>query len=207
MCAAPDSTPRPDPAASRAFADSEFPLRLFHGTKRRRAESILRSGFRRGTDPDASYTGTAVNLSESAAIAYEYGDYGGGGCMLEVTLHRGTTYGERMGSAAGDGTGRRFDAWFRGNSGIAALRLYFGNVWLVWDTACIQSARLLTKRQATAAVIECLRHDGPDCAYNGRVQDIADAYWARERHDPILRRYLARCGLLVEEAADRGCGL
>lgn len=203
MRAAPDFTPDSDPA-SRAFADSDLPLRLFHGTTRRRAESILRFGFRRGTDPDASYTGTAVNLSESAAVAYEYGDYGNGGCILEVTLRPGTTYSDRMGNAAGDSTGRRFDNWFRGNADTAALRLYFGNVWLVWNTACIQTARLLTKRQATAAVIECMRQDGPDCAYNGRVQDIADAYWARDRHNPVVRRYLAGLGLLVEDMADRG---
>lgn len=181
---------------SRTYEQLAESVCLFHGTSRHRARSILRSGFRRATDPDASYTGTAINLSESATIAYEYGDYENEGCVLEVMLRPGTVFSSAIDSVSGQSPGRRLDNWFLENCDAAAVKLYCGNVWLIWDTSCIQSIHMLTKREATIAVAECLQKDGPEFAYNASVQDIADAYWGRECAVDAMRLYLARCGLL-----------
>lgn len=63
---------------------------LYHGTRATSAKSILRDGFRRSRS--RSYTGTGVCLTDEVSIAYEYGVYETGGCILEVWLSASTTW-------------------------------------------------------------------------------------------------------------------
>lgn len=57
---------------------------LYHGTRAAAARCILRDGFRRSRS--RSYTGTGICLSESLTLAYEYGMYETGGCVLQARL-------------------------------------------------------------------------------------------------------------------------
>jgi len=57
---------------------------LYHGTRDTAARTILREGFRRSRS--RNYTGTGICLSESLTLAYEYGMYETGGCVLEARL-------------------------------------------------------------------------------------------------------------------------
>lgn len=57
---------------------------LYHGTRAASARCILRDGFRRSRS--RNYTGTGICLSESLTLAYEYGMYETGGCVLQAWL-------------------------------------------------------------------------------------------------------------------------
>ena len=99
---------------------------LYHGTRWAAARNILREGFRRSRS--SNYTGTGICLSESLSIAYEYGLYETGGCVLEAALAPGARWTDRCDRQT---TGR--DAWdrFFARSGMDVVRSFGGNVWIV----------------------------------------------------------------------------
>ena len=57
---------------------------LYHGTRDTAARIILREGFWRSRS--RNYTGTGICLSESLTLAYEYGMYETGVCVLDARL-------------------------------------------------------------------------------------------------------------------------
>jgi hypothetical protein len=144
---------------------------LYHGTTVHRARRILGVGFRRGSA--ASYTGTAVNLTESICLAWEYGPERGGK-ILEVSLDARTCWRE----AEKLPVGQSYDAHFA-QAGTDALRTYGGNVWLLWTTERAQ-VRALTIREIMIRIVAEFRHDGPGCGYNGDVDSLATLFWHGE---------------------------
>lgn len=77
---------------------------LYHGTRDAAAHAILREGFRRSRS--RNYTGTGICLSESPTVAYEYGMYETGGCVLEAWLAPTARWTDRL-----DGRNTQGDAW------------------------------------------------------------------------------------------------
>ena len=72
---------------------------LYHGTRAAIGRRILRDGFRRSAS--RSYTGTGICLSESITVAYEYGMYETGGCVLEAWLAPIARWTDRIDSDGG----------------------------------------------------------------------------------------------------------
>src|SRR6218665_720731 len=91
---------------------------LYHGTRDASARIILRDGFRRSRS--RSYTGTGICLSESLTVAYEYGMYERGGCILEARLAPHARWADGFGDTtpSRDGWDANFEA-----SGLDAVRL------------------------------------------------------------------------------------
>lgn len=143
-------------------------MKLYHGTRRAKANKILTDGFKRSEIP--SYTGTGVNLSESITIAYEYGPYESNGCVLEVELAEDANINDI-------GNITTSDLMFTENPGLDAINSYHGNVIVVWNTSKIKAVRILPKREAVKLLKEKFKEDGNNCAYNGFVQDHCEAYW------------------------------
>ena len=77
---------------------------LYHGTRDTAARIILREGFRRSRS--RNYTGTGICLSESLTLAYEYGMYETGGCVLEARLAPSARWTDRL-----DGRNTQGDVW------------------------------------------------------------------------------------------------
>jgi hypothetical protein len=144
---------------------------LYHGTTVHRARRILGVGFRRGSA--ASYTGTAVNLTESLCLAWEYGPERSGK-ILEVTLDTQTRWRE----AEKLPVGQTYDGHFAEGE-TDALRTYGGNVWLLW-TAKRARIRALTIQQIMIRMVAEFRRDGPECGYNGDVDSLASLFWRGE---------------------------
>lgn len=153
---------------------------LYHGTRDATARAILRGGFRRSRS--RSYTGTGVCLSESLTVAYEYGMYETGGCVLEARLSLAARWTDRF-----DGK----DAWddFFVRSGIDAIRAFGGNVWVVWTPGVLVSVRRLGHREAIRRLCAEFDEDGPVCGYNAVVSDYASIWWKQEASDPNLTRF------------------
>jgi hypothetical protein len=157
---------KPESSKARAFA----PL-LFHGTTAHRARRIVAGGFRRGRA--ASYTGTAVNLTESVSLAWEYGPQRSGK-ILAVTLDPAT----RWQNADTLPPGESYDGHFADGQ-TDALRTYGGNVWLLWNTERAQ-VRVLSLPEIMTHIVDEFREDGPDHGYNGDVAHLASLYWIGE---------------------------
>lgn len=145
---------------------------LFHGTKPHRARSIAEKGFRRAKG--ASYTGTAVNLTESVCLAWEYGPERNGK-ILAVTLDPHTRWHE----AERLPVGQSYDSFFTEGK-VDCLRTYGGNVWLLWTVERAQ-VRVLSLREIMIQMIAEFRKDGPECGYNGDVGPLATLFWEGER--------------------------
>lgn len=157
---------------------------LYHGTRDAAARAILREGFRRSRS--RSHTGTGICLSESMTVAYEYGAYETGGCVLEARLSPTVRWTDRN-----DGkTGSR-DAWdeFFRRSGMDAVRAFGGNVWVVWTPGALVSLRRLSHREAIRHLCAEFDEDGPDCGYNAVIQDYASIWWKQADSDPNLTRF------------------
>ena len=150
--------------------DLGLPL-LYHGTTFHRARRIVERGFRRGEA--ASYTGTAVNLTESICIAWEYGP-GRGGKVLAVTLDPQTRWRE----AGTLPVGQSYDAHFA-EGRVDALRTYSGNVWLLWTVERAQ-VRVLSISEVMARVVAEFQSDGPGHGYNGDRGPLATLFWQGE---------------------------
>lgn len=144
-------------------------LTLYHGTSRAAARSILASGFRRAAAP--SYTGVATNLSESVAVAYEYGAPEEGGRVLAVRLAPGARCLEEAGPWP-FGRGRHYDEAFLAGR-ADAVRTCGGNVWLLWSHASVLSVRALGAAEARRLLAAEILAAGPDMAYNGAAQAYA----------------------------------
>jgi len=146
-------------------------LLLYHGATTQRAHRIVEKGFRRGKA--ASYTGTAVNLTESICLAWEYGPERNGK-ILAVTLDTRT----RWRDAEKLPVGQSYDALFGGGK-LDALRTYGGNVWLLWT---VERAQVwpISVREIMARMIAEFRKDGPECGYNGDVGPLATLFWKGE---------------------------
>lgn len=157
---------------------------LYHGTRDTAASSILRAGFRRSRS--RSYTGTGVCLSESLTVAYEYGMYETGGCVLEARLAPSTRWTDRL-----DGRNTQGDVWdaFFADSGMDAVCGFGGNVWVVWNPAALVSITRLSHREAIRRLCAEFDEDGPDCGYNGVVSDDANLWWKQDATDPNLTRF------------------
>lgn len=157
---------------------------LYHGTRDTTASAILRAGFRRSRS--RSYTGTGVCLSESLTVAYEYGMYETGGCVLEARLAPSARWTDRL-----DGRNTQGDVWdaFFADSGMDAVRGFGGNVWVVWNPAALVSITRLSHREAIRRLCAEFDEDGPDCGYNGVVSDYANLWWKQDATDPNLTRF------------------
>jgi hypothetical protein len=163
-----------------ALASPPVPL-LYHGTTSARARSILKGGFRRAKS--ASYTGTAVNLTGSPCLAWEYGP-DVGGKILEVTLSPDTRWSED--SSHGDSQDERFA---RGD--IDALRSFGGNIWLLCNMApSLVRVRVLPLSEIMTLVVAEWCQDGPQMGYNGDMGPMADLFWKGEE---ALRAELRIC--------------
>lgn len=156
---------------------------LYHGTRDTTASAILRAGFRRSRS--RSYTG-GVGLSESLTVAYEYGMYETGGCVLEARLAPSARWTDRL-----DGRNTQSDVWdaFFADSGMDAVRGFGGNVWVVWNPAALVSITRLRHREAIRRLCAEFDEDGPDCGYNGVVSDYANLWWKQDATDPNLTRF------------------
>lgn len=156
---------------------------LYHGTRDAAARAILRDGFRRS--PSRNYTGRGVCLSESLTVAYEYGMYETGGCVLESRLSPTARWTDRF-----DDKANSKDAWddFFVRSGMDAIRAFGGNVWVVWTPCVLVSLRRLSHREAIQRMCAEFDEDGPDCGYNAVVQDYASIWWKQAMADPNLAR-------------------
>ncbi len=163
-----------------------FDLPLYHGTRDASARAILRSGFRRSSS--RSYTGTGICLSESLTIAYEYGAYETGGCVLEARLSSSARWSERI---EGEATSHDRDTWddFFVRSGMDAVRGFAGNVWVVWAPGALVSVRRLSHREAIHRLCMEFDTEGRECGYNGVVQDYASIWWNEAANDPNLTRF------------------
>ena len=157
---------------------------LYHGTRDTAARTILREGFRRSRS--RNYTGTGICLSESLTLAYEYGMYETGGCVLEARLAPSARWTDRL-----DGRNTQGDVWdaFFADSGMDAVRGFGGNVWVVWNPAALVSITRLGHREAIRRLCAEFDEDGPDCGYNGVVSDYANLWWKQDATDPNLTRF------------------
>ncbi len=157
---------------------------LYHGTRDASARLILRDGFRRSRS--RSYTGTGICLSESLTVAYEYGMYETGGCVLEARLSTTARWTDRF-----DGKANGKDAWddFFARTGVDAIRAFGGNVWVVWNPGVLVSVRRLAHREAIRRLCAEFDEDGPQCGYNTVVQDYASIWWNQADSDPNLTRF------------------
>lgn len=133
---------------------AHHPAVLYHGTSMRNARQILREGFRR--PKDASYTGTAICLSESMTVSYEYGEYEHNGCVLAVTFRPDVNL------SAGNPD---------------AESTYGGNVWLLWNVNAIATINPISHAEAVSILLDEFQDDGSNCAYNGVAGDYAELYW------------------------------
>jgi len=161
---------------------------LHHGTRSQAATAILREGFRRGRS--RSYTGTGVCLSETLSVAYEYGMYETGGCVLQTWLSPTARWVDRSGCITPERAADRntWDDFFEA-SGLDAVRAYGGNVWVVWNPQALTLVRRLSHREAIHGLCAQFDSDGPDHGYNAVVSDYAGIWWGREAEDPNLRRF------------------
>lgn len=157
---------------------------LYHGTRDAAARAILRGGFQRSRS--RNYTGTGICLSESLTVAYEYGMYETGGCVLEAWLTPTARLTDRF-----DGKANSKDAWddFFGRSGMDAIRAFGGNVWVVWTPSVLLSVRRLTHREAVKRLCAEFDEDGPESGYNAVVSDYASIWWKQDATDPNLSRF------------------
>jgi len=168
---------------------------LLHGTSKAKSRNILISGFNRGGR--ASYTGTAVNLTPLISLAYEYGTPEEGGAILHVRIKPGTAYETLNNTPAGFD----FDEHFA-TTGVSALKIYSGNIWLVWDLSCISE---ITPVPAMSARLQLLHHiakEGPQCGYNGLAGEYAAVLWKKTA---LRKPSLSRPGTSLEKAIRR-CG-
>lgn len=178
---------RGDPDETLGFMDKPSPHQigpLYHGTRDAAARTILREGFRRSRF--RSYTGTGVCLSESLTLAYEYGMYEAGGCVLETWLAPTARWTDRL-----DGRGTLGDAWdeFFAASGMDAVRAFGGNVWVVCNPSTLVTITRLTHCEAIRRLCAEFDEDGPQCGYNGVVSDYASLWWRQDATDPNLTRF------------------
>lgn len=164
---------------------------LYHGTREKAARSILRDGFRRSRS--RSYTG--ICLSESLTVAYEYGMYETGGCVLEAWLSPAARWTDRI-----DGRSTQRDAWdaYFAFSGMDAVRSFGGNVWVVWTPNALVSVRRLSHREAIRRLCAEFDEDGPDCGYNAVVSDYASIWWKQDATDPNRTRFPDHHRQLIE---------
>jgi len=160
---------------------------LYHGTRAAAAHSILHNGFRRSTS--RNYTGTGVCLSESIAIAYEYGMYETGGCVLEARLAPTARWTDRIDRGGGkSAVGEALDRFFK-RTGNDAIRTFGGNVWVVWNPAVLVSVRQLSHGETICKLCQEFDEDGPGIAYNGVVSDYASIWWGQQSQDPRMARF------------------
>ena len=157
---------------------------LYHGTRDTAARTILREGFRRSRS--RNYTGTGICLSESLTLAYEYGMYETGGCVLEARLAPSARWTDRL-----DGRNTQGDVWdaFFADSGMDAVCGFGGNVWVVWNPTVLVSITRLSHREAIRRLCAEFDGDGPQCGYNGVVSDYANLWWKQDATDPNLTRF------------------
>lgn len=139
---------------------------LYHGTARAAARRISRGGFR--PSKRGHYLGRGVCLSESMSVAYEYGAYEDGGVVLEVRLGQATRWVDDQDDDALLVAGQ-----------VDAVRAFGGNVWHLAPPCACASLRTLSKAEAHALLAGEFASDGRDVAYNGAVQDLAEAFWLR----------------------------
>lgn len=166
----------------------DFICPLYHGTRRAAARSILQSGFRRSRS--TSYTGTGICLSEALSVAYEYGAYETGGCVLEVELSASARWADRSGYHEPE-RGADRDAWddFFKASGLDAARAYGGNVWVLWNPHAVAQVRRLSHREAMRLLCAKFDEDGPECGYNGVASEYAGIWWGQADQDVNLTRF------------------
>jgi hypothetical protein len=181
-----------------AVRPSQRPLPvLFHGTTLHRARRIVVQGFRRSKTP--SYTGTAVNLSESICLAWEYGPPCGGK-ILEVVLEPGIRWRDADRLAVGE----RYDDHFA-SAQLDALRTYGGNVWLLWTVERAR-VRVLSLPEIMLGIVAHFRRDGPGHGYNGDVDGLATLFWHGEDAAYAELRIAASQGFDVERWKRRTLG-
>lgn len=160
---------------------------LYHGTRSASARNILRDGFRRSAS--CSYTGTGICLSESITVAYEYGMYETGGCVLEAQLAPTARWADRIDGESGRRTvGEAWDRFFV-RTRHDAVRSFGGNVWVVWNPTVLVSVRRLSHREAIRRLCAAFDEDGPNCGYNGVASEYAAIWWGQEAQDPNLTRF------------------
>lgn len=140
---------------------------LYHGTSRARAARILREGFK--ASKHGHYLGHGVCLSECITVAYEHGAFEEGRVVLQVQLGGETAWSDEAG---GD-----IDVFLR-TGPVAAVRLYWGNVWVIWPARVVATVRALSREEALATLEQRFADHGQEGGYNGVVQQLADRYWS-----------------------------
>ena len=169
---------------------------LYHGTTYRAAHSILKDGFRL-SDGGGSYTGKAVNLSQVFSVAWEYGP-DNGGVVLEVSISNEASWLDVSTIDSPD-----YDTFF-GETGVDALRTFWGNVWLLNSPQRVLSVRPLAYTDALRMLFAEFEKNGPDVGYNGAAGDLAVLYWDGVTAATTARRYfpgeLAKFRRLFDEA-------
>ena len=160
---------------------------LFHGTSKARATKILKGGFKRAKRP--SYTGTATNFSTDLTVCWEYGDPFNGGSLLKVSLRPETT----VVTTSGEGAQTDMDSLFKA-SGAQACRTSFGHLWLVWDSACVETVETLERFEALRILAGEIIAGGPEMGYNADVGDYATIIWRQppRQSDDWYREELKR---------------
>ncbi len=149
----------------------------------------MEKGFRRSKS--LSYTGTAVNLTESICLAWEYGP-DRCGKILAVTLDSETRWRDVENLLVG----QTYDSLFAAGK-IDALRTYGGNVWLLWTLERAQ-VRVLTLTEIMAHMVAEFRKDGPNHGYNGDADRLATLFWHGEEKTYSELRICAPTGFDVE---------
>lgn len=175
---------------------------LYHGTKRATAKKILAGGFRRSRR--ASYTGTATNLTECLSIAWEYGDPFNQGAILKVTLKPDTRWQDSQTAATKDGPNcESVDDLFKSGE-LDALKTYSGNVWLVWNPACVASIELIDPAEALRQLAEAIVSNGPELGYNADVASYAGIIWGEKpsQSDAWYHDYLRKCAVRLNKVFD-----
>ena len=140
-------------------------------------------------------------------MAYEYGMYETGGCVLQTWLSSTARWADRRGCITLERAADRntWDDFFE-TSGLDAVRAYGGNVWVVWNPQALTLVRRLSHREALQGLCAQFDSDGPDHGYNGVVSDYAGIWWGREAEDPNLRRFpdhLRRLQRTLKRCMDR----
>lgn len=161
---------------------SEAVGRQMASVKKRHASAPFCGGF-----PVAS--ALVICLSESLTVAYEYGMYETGGCVLEAWVAPSARWTDRIKAPEGRfDVGEAYDRFFE-CSGNDAVRDFGGNVWVVWNPAILIAVRRLSQRDALRRLCAEFEEDGPDCGYNGVASEYASIWWGREASDYNLTRF------------------
>lgn len=147
----------------------------YHGTARKYANTIIKSGFQRTTT--SSYTGTGVNLTDSMTTAYEYGSYDDSGVVLKVYLK------DNSNIANLNNQHSLSDDYFAENPDIDAASICGGFIVIVWNIEIVEKIELFSHLDAVKIMFREMATDGINMGYNGWVEDYRNLFFGDEPHN------------------------